>query len=145
MYSINRLLVFLAENGGTNGAPAGNGGKDGAAPAQGGGFTMLIVMLGAMFFIFYFLVMRPQKTQQKRLREMIDALRKGDKGQCVKVLQQILGTVAAVREKEVTLKVDEKNNIRMKFNKNAIASVLEDKRKKFDDEDADNDEDGADS
>ena len=142
MYSINRLLVFLAENGGTNGAPAGNGGKDGAAPAQGGGFTMLIVMLGAMFFIFYFLVMRPQKTQQKRLREMIDALRKGDK---VVTSGGIIGTVAAVREKEVTLKVDEKNNIRMKFNKNAIASVLEDKRKKFDDEDADNDEDGADS
>ena len=86
--------------------------------------------------------MRPQKTQQKRLREMIDALRKGDK---VVTSGGIIGTVAAVREKEVTLKVDEKNNIRMKFNKNAIASVLEDKRKKFDDEDADNDEDGADS
>ncbi len=40
-----------------------------------GSFLPLIVLFG----IFYFLIIRPQQTQQKKHKEMVSSLQKGDK------------------------------------------------------------------
>ena len=52
--------------------------------AQGGGNTganplMSIGMMVAIFAIFYFLLIRPQKKQQQKLQQSIASLKKGDK------------------------------------------------------------------
>lgn len=47
--------------------------------------------------IFYFLVWRPQQQQQKKLRQAVDALRRGD---TVVMSSGIIGRVAKVPQKE---------------------------------------------
>ena len=46
--------------------------------AQAGGMFS-IVWLVAMIVVFYFVLIRPQKKQEKKLREMLAALKVGDK------------------------------------------------------------------
>ena len=47
------------------------------APASGGMFS--IVWLVAMIVVFYFVLVRPQKKQEKKMKEMLAALQVGDK------------------------------------------------------------------
>jgi len=47
--------------------------------AQAGSPFMSIGMMVAIFAIFYFLLIRPQKQQQKKLAQRISTLKKGDK------------------------------------------------------------------
>ncbi len=47
--------------------------------AQAGSPFMSIGMMVAIFAIFYFLLIRPQRQQQKKLANRISALKKGDK------------------------------------------------------------------
>ena len=56
-----------------------------------------IPMLIAVAAIFYFLVWRPQQQQQKKLRQAIDAVRRGD---TVVLSSGIIGRVAKVPQKE---------------------------------------------
>lgn len=47
--------------------------------AQAGGSPLVIGMMVAIFAIFYFLLIRPQKKQQQKLAQSIASLKKGDK------------------------------------------------------------------
>lgn len=66
-----------------------------APPADGVGalFNMLIPFV-LIFVIFYFLVVMPQKKQQKKLQEMLGSLQKGDR---VITTSGIFGRVTEVR------------------------------------------------
>lgn len=72
--------------------------------------------------IFYFFIIRPQNKKQKETQKMIDALKKGDK---VVTIGGIHGTVSATKEKTVIVRVDE--NVKIEFNRSAIAGVVSDK------------------
>lgn len=61
-----------------------------------------------MAFIFYFLLYRPQKKEQKKRSQMLDSLKRGDK---VITLGGIYGVIIAITEKKVTLRVAEKVEI----------------------------------
>lgn len=90
-----------------------------AAPASStGSMVSTIVMFGAVFAIFYFMIIRPQNKKQKAMERMIAAVKKGDK---VVTIGGIHGTVHAVKEKTVVIKVDDSSKI--EFSKSAIASV----------------------
>lgn len=90
-----------------------NGGQ-----AQQGNWMSSLVPLVVIFAIFYFLMIRPQQRQQKQHREMLSALKKGDK---VVTRGGILGTVFSIAENVVTVEVAD--NVRIKFNRDAIAAV----------------------
>lgn len=47
------------------------------APAQGGGFSS-IIMIVALIAIFYFFMIRPQQKRQKEIRKFRESLGKGD-------------------------------------------------------------------
>ncbi|MFA3783213.1 preprotein translocase subunit YajC [Melioribacteraceae bacterium 4301-Me] len=94
-------------------APPPNGGS------AGGGLISTLIMFGAIFAIFYFMIIRPQQKRAKEREKMIDALEKGDK---VITSSGIHATIAGIDEKTVLLDVG--NNIKMKFEKSAIASVV---------------------
>ena len=50
-----------------------------AAPREGGNATLIFMMqMAAIFAIFYFLLIRPQRKEQERHRKMIEQLKKGD-------------------------------------------------------------------
>jgi preprotein translocase subunit YajC len=89
---------------------------------QGDTFTMLLPLL-AIGVLFYFLMLRPQRRIEKERQALLSALKKNDK---VVTNGGIIGIVAAVNEKqdEVTLKVDESSNVRLRVTKSSIARVL---------------------
>lgn len=96
-----------------------------AAPAanqEPGWFAFLRTMMPlALIGVFFYLVfIAPQRRKQKETQRMIDAIAKGDR---VSTIGGILGTVVNVQGNEVTLKVDENSNAKIRFQKSAIAGV----------------------
>ena len=91
-----------------------------AAPAAGGdgGGLMAFLPFVLIVVIFYFMIIRPQNKKQKETRQMLSALRKGDR---VVTVGGIHGIIQSVREKTVIVKVDDSTKI--EFNRAAISSV----------------------
>ena len=65
-------------------------------------------MLGMMFVIFYFLLIRPQQKRQREVDDMLKALRKGDK---VRTTGGIRGEIVDLSETDVTLLIADKVKI----------------------------------
>jgi preprotein translocase subunit YajC len=92
-------------------APDGQGG--------GGGMFGTLIMFGAIFAIFYFMIIRPQQKRSKEQKKMLEALQKGDK---VVLSSGIHGSIAGLEEK--TVLVDVGNNVKIKFERSAIVTVV---------------------
>lgn len=91
-----------------------------AQPAtQPGGGLFQIIFLGALFVVFYFLAIRPQRKRQKEHATMVSALSKGDE---VITTSGILGKVNKVDDDYVVLQVAD--NVELKFQKVAVHAVL---------------------
>ena len=86
-----------------------------------GSWQLMVVMLGG-FFLLYVWMGRSRRKQQRQRQEMLSALKKGDK---ITSIGGIVGTVIEVRDDEVTVKVDETGNVRMRFARWAIRGVGE--------------------
>lgn len=72
---------------------------------QGGGGAMgTFIMLAAFIGIFYFLLIRPQRQQQKRHQEMVQSLRRGDE---VTTIGGIVGRIVHIKEDRITIKTAE--------------------------------------
>lgn len=83
--------------------------------------TTLLFMGGALA-LMYFMVLRPDQKRRKQQQDMLAKIKAGDQ---VVTLGGMHGTVAAVDDKTVTLRVD---NVRMVFDRSAIARVGRDER-----------------
>lgn len=72
--------------------------------AQAGGpkLDQLLLMMGAMFAIMWFLVINPQRKQLKQQKELLGSLKKGDE---VVTQGGILGRIYAIDDKIVTVEV----------------------------------------
>lgn len=98
-----------------------------APPADGGGgggMISTLIMFGAIFAIFYFMIIRPQQKRAKEREKLLSAVEKGDK---VILSSGLYGTVAGLEEK--TVLIDVGNNVKMKYERSAIASVVKDEKK----------------
>ena len=73
-----------------------------------------------IFVVFYFLLIRPQQQKQKETRQMISALKRGDR---VVTGGGILGTVSKVVSPE-EIEIDIAPGVRVKVLRSTIASVL---------------------
>jgi preprotein translocase subunit YajC len=85
---------------------------------SGGGLVSTLIMFGAIFLIFYFMIIRPQQKRSKEREKMLSNVQKGDK---VITSGGLHGIVAGIDEKTVLLDVGDK--VKMKFERSAIASV----------------------
>lgn len=94
-------------------------GAEGSGRAGGGDFSFIILMV-AVFAIFYFLLIRPQQKKQKELREMIGNLQHGD---VVITNGGLHGKITALTDQVVTLEIAD--NTRVKVARNAIAGVVQ--------------------
>jgi len=91
-----------------------------AVPREGGSGSMILLMqFVAIGFIFYFLLIRPQRKEQQRHREMLDQLKKGDE---VITAGGIVGTVVHIQDDRLTIKTAE--NTRLVIQRSRIAQVL---------------------
>jgi preprotein translocase subunit YajC len=98
--------------------------QPGDAPAQspGGAFGMMVPLL-FIVVLGYFLMIRPMRRQEQQRQALLSALKKNDR---VVTSGGIIGIVAAIKEKEdeVTLKVDESSNVRLRVTRSSIARIL---------------------
>ncbi len=106
------VALFAADNA----APA----KD-AAPA--GSMLNMLLPFVAIFVLFYFLLIRPQRREQARRKDMLGAVKKNDR---VLTAGGIYGVVANVNRDadEITVKVDEATNTKLRLTFSSIARVL---------------------
>jgi preprotein translocase subunit YajC len=96
----------------------------GADPAAGSASIVpTLITFGLVFVIFYFLIIRPQNKKQKETKQMLSALKKGDK---VVSIGGIRGTIQSIKDDTVVLKVDA--NTKMTFSRSAISNVIEQSR-----------------
>jgi preprotein translocase subunit YajC len=91
-----------------------------AVPREGGNASMILLLqFVAIGFIFYFLLIRPQRKEQQRHREMIEQLKKGDE---IITAGGIIGTVVHTQEDRITIKTGE--NTRLVVQRGRVAQVL---------------------
>lgn len=111
MQALLSLCLALQES-----APAGN---PAAAPQTS--LLDLAVPFGGILLIFYFLMWRPQARERRQREGMLAEIKKGDK---VMTTSGMYATVASVSEKDVVLKVDDKTNLRLRFSRQSVQTVL---------------------
>ncbi|MGB7160999.1 MAG: preprotein translocase subunit YajC [Tepidisphaeraceae bacterium] len=119
------LFLILADTAAPTAAPAAA--TTGGAPAPGW-FQMLQgplfpLMVGVL--ILYFFVFRSKKQTDKKRKDMLGNLKRGDR---VQTIGGILGTVVEARDTDVLLKVDESSNTKIRFSRNAIHRVVEEEK-----------------
>ncbi len=76
------------------------------------------IMMGLIFVVFYFFIIRPQRKREADRKQMIEAVRKGDK---IITAGGVHATVTKVEDTSVLAQVDD--NTKLRFEKSAITSV----------------------
>jgi preprotein translocase subunit YajC len=84
-----------------------------------------ILLFGMLFLVFYFIVMRPHKREQAQRKAMLAGVKKNDR---VLTIGGIYGVVTNVQREsdEVTIKVDESTNAKLRVTLSSIARILGD-------------------
>ena len=120
------LVIAIATLVGADGPPApGAAGESAPAgqPGQPGGLSGLgpMLLLPLVFAFMYFIVIRPQRREEKKRKELIEAVKRGDK---VVTIGGLHGEVIAVGETTIDIQagVDGREAV-LRFNKGAIASA----------------------
>lgn len=89
-----------------------------SAGGMGLGFT--IIWMVVLFGIMYFLMIRPQKKEQKRLQAMLSAMEVGDS---VVTTSGFYGVIIDMTEEDVIVEFGNNRNCRIPMRKQAIAEV----------------------
>lgn len=89
------------------------------SPQGGGSMEGTIIMFGAIFLIFYFMIIRPQQKKSKERTKLLSNLEKGDK---VVTSGGIHGIISGLDEKTCLLQVSD--NLKMKVDRSAIGTVI---------------------
>jgi preprotein translocase subunit YajC len=74
-----------------------------------------------IFVVMYFFLFRGPRKKQQQHKQMVQSLERNDK---VRTIGGIIGTVVDVRDDEITLKVDESNNTKIKIASSAVGKNL---------------------
>lgn len=90
----------------------------GAASGGTGSTILSFLPFVLIFVIFYFLLILPQQKRQKKLKAMLEALKKGDK---VVTSSGIWGTITNLGKDTVTVQIAD--NTKIKIQRDHIARV----------------------
>ena len=88
---MNNMLVNLLAASGT-----------GTEQSATSGLISMLLMLAVMVVVFYFFLIRPQKKKDKAVKDMLDALKVGDR---ICTIGGIYGTVTGLRDDQVIIAV----------------------------------------
>ena len=107
---LNQFNALLAQATAPVSAPAGQ--------SQGSALG-LIVPMALIFVMMYFMMIRPQSQQRKRLAQMLETLKAGDK---VVTTSGIVGVVLTVKDKTVSIR---SADAKMEVTKSSVVEILE--------------------
>ena len=79
-----------------------------------------VILMGLIFSIFYFVLILPMRTKQRKLEELVKGLKAGDK---VIINPGIFGTIVGVEKESFQVRIDEKT--RIKVLKSAVSGLQE--------------------
>ena len=85
---------------------------------SGSAITIFVLQIAAFIAIFYFILIRPQRQQQKRHEELLKQVKRGDE---IVTAGGIVGEVVHVKDDRVTVKSGES---RVVIERDRIAKVL---------------------
>lgn len=95
-------------------------GKTAETTKSSGGFVMLAIQLGILGLLLYFMLIRPQKKQQKQMQSMLSTLEKGDS---VLTNSGFYGVVIDVMDEVVIVEFGNNKNCRIPMKKQAISEI----------------------
>lgn len=90
------------------------------AQVQGSGMGFTIMYAVIMIAVFYFLLIRPQKKEQKKVAAMVAAMEIGD---VVLTTSGFYGVIIDITEEDVIVEFGSNKNCRIPMRKTAIAQV----------------------
>lgn len=88
--------------------------------SSGMGMVGAIVWMVVLFGIMYFLMLRPQKKEQKRLQAMLNDMEVGDS---IVTTSGFYGVIIDMTEEDVIVELGNNKNCRIPMRKQAIAEV----------------------
>lgn len=91
-----------------------------ASQSSGTSWVLLIVVYAVIFGGFYFVFMRPQKKEQKRVQEMIATMEVGD---TVLTTSGFYGIIIDLKDDDLIVEFGNNKNCRIPMQKSAIAQV----------------------
>ena len=83
-----------------------------------------VIFIVLIFMVLYFILFRGPRKRQQEQQRMIKSLKKNDR---VQTIGGILGTVLDVSDNEITIKIDESNNTKIRVTPSAVSRVIEQK------------------
>lgn len=89
-----------------------------ADPGAGGGIAQFLLLFGPLFVIWYFLVIRPQQQQRRKVQQMLSELKTGDR---VITTGGIYGTIVGFRNGVVQLQIA--NQVKIDVARSAIGGL----------------------
>ena len=90
------------------------------ATTTGGMDWSFMIMILAMIAVFYFFMIRPQQSKQKKINAFRDSLKNGDK---VMTAGGIYGRIREVKDNAVILEIAD--GVRIKIDKNSIYQSMQ--------------------
>lgn len=101
---------------------------EGDAATRTPGLLDMLPMFAVVFALFYFMVLRPQRSKEQQFRSMIERLKEKDR---VVTIGGIHGVVTQVQRdaETVTIRVDEATGTKLRVGVSAISRVLTDEDK----------------
>ena len=108
MISIAQLLMGLE-----SAAPVGT------EEMAGGSILGLLLPMVLMFAVFYFLLIRPQRKKDKKVKSMLAALKVGDR---ISTIGGIYGTITDIKDETIELTVG-RDNVKLMMARWAIRQV----------------------
>ena len=87
-------------------------------PDATGGLASTLIMMGVMFGIMYFMLIRPENKRKKEAEEMRSSVRNGD---LITTIGGIVGTVVNIKENKIVIETGA-DQVRIELEKWAISS-----------------------
>lgn len=122
MNFLSGILIGL-ENAAAGAAEAGAAaaGTEEVAAAGGGDLLGMLLPMVLMIGVFYFLMIRPQRKKDKKVKNMLANLKVGDR---ICTIGGVYGTITAIKDDTVEMSVG-RDNVKLIFARWSIRSVEE--------------------
>ena len=85
---------------------------------MGGGFGS-IILIGVMFVALYFFMIRPQKKQEKQIKDMRDSLQVGDE---ITTIGGIIGKIVSIKDETLVMETS-RDGTKIRILRSAVRCV----------------------